>query len=393
MAAQRVTGVIWWRMGVSHYQSLYRRARGNEPKRGFTRDYLQASRVLPVMLEMFEGREPPYELTYRWGTGSDPNGRVFPAADYDENGRIEFGQFIGGVPPLPWRIGDPRTHPEITLPGDPDAPIPGAAIAQWEEGIAPLRPWLVLVQLDGDQEELHLRAYLENPPEELAEASFLRVPEALRDLMTARERVGAGAAASALPPLSFDPMDFRDPWRPAPAPGPAEGRSPAAEGPGVALPDPAPDGFGVDYRAGDEEAESSAPDPFDVDPDQRDRGTRAHHQTQNALAQILRDRGLTPRSPDGEPSFDIGWEEPDGRLVVVEVKSVIDSNAERQMRLGLGQVLRYRNVLASDEGDVAAVLALSAPPRDPRWIELCDELGIGLIWRPQLSEMLDAWLR
>jgi len=101
---------------------------------------------------------------------------------------------------------------------------------------------------------------------------------------------------------------------------------------------------------------------------------------------------LTPRSPDGEPNFDIGWQEPDGRVVVVEVKSLTDANAERQLRLGLGQVLRYRNLLESDEAEVAAVLALSAAPHDPRWIELCHELGVGLIWPPGLAEMLDAWL-
>jgi hypothetical protein len=388
MAAQRVSGVIWWRMGVSHYQSLFRRARGGEPKRGFTRDYLQASGILPTILEMFEGREPPYELTYRWGAGSDPNGRIFPAADYDENGRVEVGQFIGGVPPLPWRIGNPRTNPEITLPGDPLAPIPGAAIAQWEEQIKPLRPWLVLIQLEGNQEELHARAYLENASEELDEASFRRVPDALRRLMTARSRVGAGAAAAALPELWFEPMDFRDPWRQGLVSDPTS----EAEEPDVTPSSVVSDELGVDYRPGDEEVQSSTPEPFDVDPDQRDRGTRAHHETQNALAQILRDHGLVPRSPDGEPHFDIGWQEPDGRLVVVEVKSVTDSNMEKQMRLGLGQVLRYRNLLAANEADVVALLALSAPPRDPRWIELCEELGVGLIWRPQLGEMLDAWL-
>lgn len=388
MAAARVTGVIWWRMGISHYQSLFRRARARERKRGFTRDYLQASRILPVLLEMFEGREPPYSLTYRWGAGADPNGRIFPAADYDENGRVEVGQFIGGVPPMPWRIGDPRGNPEITLPGDPEAPIPDAAIAQWEDGIKPLKPWLTLVQLDGNQEELHLRAYLESASKELEEASLGRVPEPLRRLMTARARVGAGAASAALPELWFDPLDFRDPWRTSQL----EDRPAKADESGVAPPGDAADGFGVDYRSGDEEIQSAAPEPFDVDPDQRDRGTRAHHETQNALAQIVREHGLTPRSPQGDPNFDIGWEEPDGRLVVVEVKSVTGGNAEKQMRLGLGQVLRYRNLLASSEADVAAVLALSAPPRDARWIELCDELGVGLIWRPQLREMLDAWL-
>lgn len=375
-------------MGVSHYQSLYRRARADEPKLGFTRDYLQASRILPVLREMFEGREPPYELTYRWGTGSDPNGRIYPAADYDQNGRVDVGQFLGGVPPKPWRIGDPGYDPEITLPGDPEASIPDAAIAQWEDRIKPLKPWLAMVQLNHSQEELHLRVYLESAPAQLEEASLRRVPEELRRLMTARSRVGAGAWSAGLPNLWFDPMDFRNPWHE----GPETTASPRTQPPGGLTSSVAPDGFGADYRPGDEQIESSVPEPFDIDPDQRDKGTRAHHETQNALAAIIRARGLVPRSPDGEPSFDIAWQEPDGRLVVTEVKSVTDGNNEKQLRLGLGQVLRYRNLMAASDADVAALLALSGPPLDLRWVELCDELGVGLIWRPGLAEMLDTWL-
>lgn len=387
MALRRVTGVIWWRMGVSHYQSLFRRARADEPKLGFTRDYLQASGILPVLREMFEGREPPYELTYRWGTGIDHNGHIYPAADYDQNGRVDVGQFIGGVPPKPWQIGNPSEDPELTFPGDPQASIPSAAIAQWETGIKPLGPWLTMVQVDGSQQELHLRAYLDQPSENLAEASLRRVPEELRNLMTARARVGAGACAAELPELWFDPESFRDPWRTSGGSGPL---SPPSES---APPPPAiPSAFGTSYRPGDEEVESSAPEPFDVDPDQRDRGTRAHHETQNALAEILLARGLVPRSPNGEPNFDIAWQETDGRVVVAEVKSVTEKNIERQMRLGLGQVLRYRNLIASTGADVAALLALSGAPSDPRWVELCEELAVGLIWRPQLAEMLDAWL-
>jgi len=374
---------------MSHYQSLFRRARGDEPKSGFTRDYLQASGIRPVLLEMFENREPPYELTYEWGSGSDPNGRIFPAADYDQNGRVEVGQFIGGIPPLPWQIGDPERIPEVTLPGDPKAPIPEPARSQWIKRIKPLKPWLMMVQLEHNQGVLHLRAYLGAPTANLREASFERVPQLLRERITAPSRSAAGALASELPELWFDPDDFRDPWR-------------IEAGGEVATQDPSParrqvqiEGqrtFGADYRAGDEEVQTAAPEPFDIDPDERDRGTRAHHETQNELAEIVRARGLLPRSPSGEPNFDLAWEGEDGRLVVIEVKSITPRNAEKQMRLGLGQLLRYRNLLSTDGSDVAAVLALSGEPVDPRWTDLCGELGVGLIWRPDLTKMLEAWL-
>jgi hypothetical protein len=77
---------------------------------------------------------------------------------------------------------------------------------------------------------------------------------------------------------------------------------------------------------------------------------------------------------------------------VAEVKSVKPRNIERQLRLGLGQVLRYHSVMAESGRTVRACIALSDEPHDPRWIALCDELGIGLIWYPDLLAGLDGWL-
>ena len=114
-----------------------------------------------------------------------------------------------------------------------------------------------------------------------------------------------------------------------------------------------------------------------------DRALRGHAMTQeNALADLLRSQHLTPRSPQpGEPQFDIAWI--DGQvLFVAEVKSLTKRNEEQQLRLGLGQVLRYRNLLANDHRTVVAVLALERTPSDMRWPALCKELGVLLVWFP-----------
>lgn len=67
--------------------------------------------------------------------------------------------------------------------------------------------------------------------------------------------------------------------------------------------------------------------------------------TQNELADKLRASGVEPRSPrPDEPNFDLAWES-NGRVFVAEVKSITPRNEERQLRLGLGQVLRYRDVM------------------------------------------------
>ena len=383
MPLPKVTGVIWWRMGWSHYQSLFRRARGSEPRLGFTRDYLQASGMRDTLRDMFGG-DPPYEpLTYRWPTGDYTHGRIYAAADYDQNGRVDVGQFLGGVPPEPWRLGDPAANPVITLPGTTELSIPDEAREQWEAQIAPLEPFLLMAQLEGSTTELHIRAHVAAPSTELEAASLTNVPVALRELMTQKTQPHAGALSDALPPLWFDVSQLRTPWH-------EEGDSTG----GVVGP-PAtgwPVSVGRSYQPADETVASSPGLPFDVDPDERDRSTNAHNSSQNRLAALLEASGRVPRSSDGEPDFDLAWDEDDDTTVVVEVKSVTAKNAERQLRLGLGQVLRYRHLLRSSDRDVRAVLALSAEPPDVRWVELCASHDVGLVWLPGISPDPRDWL-
>jgi hypothetical protein len=74
------------------------------------------------------------------------------------------------------------------------------------------------------------------------------------------------------------------------------------------------------------------------------------------------------------------------------VKSITARNEERQLRLGLGQVLRYCDLLASGNAVVRSVLVTSSEPSDKRWVSLCDRLEVGLIWPPDLERALEAWL-
>jgi hypothetical protein len=160
---------------------------------------------------------------------------------------------------------------------------------------------------------------------------------------------------------------------------------PAAQPPArrqVARPPQRPTAVGVPYRR------ASAParrirraTPFSVDPDLVDRGTRAHVDTQNALSDHLQGRGLTPRSPAaGEPPYDLGWEEED-TFFIAEVKSLSPANEERQLRLGLGQLLRYAHVMRSIGIDpIQPVLAAEGEPTDLTWLNTCAELTVILTW-------------
>ena len=154
------------------------------------------------------------------------------------------------------------------------------------------------------------------------------------------------------------------------------------------IPNPSPQEIGSDYRPPDETTTVGERDPFEVDPEAVEKALRGHARTQNALAAGVKLRGKKPRSPrPGEPNYDLLWE--DGASVyVAEVKSLNLANEERQLRLGIGQVLRYKQILsrATDKA-VLAVLATERQPSDKTWLELCQALGIALVW-PEFFDSL-----
>jgi hypothetical protein len=137
--------------------------------------------------------------------------------------------------------------------------------------------------------------------------------------------------------------------------------------------------LGSAYRYADEEVAVSERDPFNIDPALVERANRSHAATQNILATYLFNKGIKPRSPQlGEPNFDIAWTE--DHVFVAEVKSLTHSNEEKQLRLGLGQVLRYQHLLMQKYTKVQAVLMIEREPSDYTWISLCESLDILLIW-------------
>lgn len=111
--------------------------------------------------------------------------------------------------------------------------------------------------------------------------------------------------------------------------------------------------------------------------DALDRATRAHAETQNALAAFVQERSLPVVKPRHgvDPAFDVGWRCAQG-LVVVEVKTVTPQNRRQQVRLGLGQVLDYRwKVSESYDESVFGVLATNVPIEDDE-AAFCAAVGI-----------------
>jgi hypothetical protein len=75
---------------------------------------------------------------------------------------------------------------------------------------------------------------------------------------------------------------------------------------------------------------------------------------------------------------------------VAEIKSLNGANVERQLRLGLGQVMQYRTMLSRSGVVAQAVLAVEHPV-DPLWIDVCSSAGVILTWPsewPRLAESI-----
>jgi hypothetical protein len=147
--------------------------------------------------------------------------------------------------------------------------------------------------------------------------------------------------------------------------------------------------LGLKYKPPRSSGNRKQPDPFTHDPEVIERGTKGHIDTQNALADFLESKGINPRRPDsksGEPRYDLAWEHDDASFVA-EVKSITRSNEERQLRLGLGQVLRYQDLLRISGWDCSTVLVAELEPADSSWKELCDHLGIELVWPGNFSSL------
>lgn len=145
------------------------------------------------------------------------------------------------------------------------------------------------------------------------------------------------------------------------------------------------DGFGVGYLFADEHQSVSEEDPWARDPSQIERSWNSHARLQNALELHARQGSAATRSPQTpiEPDFDLGLIL-DSRLIVCEVKSTSVANEEKQLRLGLGQVLRYQDRLRRlyPETEILAVLAVESPPTDPAWCDLTLAVGVTLTWPP-----------
>jgi hypothetical protein len=123
------------------------------------------------------------------------------------------------------------------------------------------------------------------------------------------------------------------------------------------------------------------------DPSERDRSTQVHRSLENWLIAKLRDSGIEPLDPAGEPYFDLAWRS-ENTLHVCEVKSSAN-NPVHQLRLGLGQILQYRHALSRAGREVVSGCILIEDDPAGSWVDLCSDLGILLFWPSRWDEVVD----
>jgi hypothetical protein len=145
--------------------------------------------------------------------------------------------------------------------------------------------------------------------------------------------------------------------------------------------------IGRNFVADDENLVPRSAAPGAPDPDLVGRGNRAHRHTRNALAAHLESLEIQPLDyTRSDPPFDLAWWK-DEALYVAEVKSITRENEEHQLRLGLGQLLRYCHLLRRRAEHVVPVLVPERMPRDPGWGELCRALNIRLAFPPDFEAL------
>jgi len=62
-----------------------------------------------------------------------------------------------------------------------------------------------------------------------------------------------------------------------------------------------------------------------------------------------------------------------------------EQNEEKQLRRNHGQVLRYRHLLSRGGKQVRAVLVAEREPSDHTWLQLCEDVGVVLVWPETLA--------
>ncbi|MDU0367623.1 HNH endonuclease signature motif containing protein [Microbacterium sp. KSW4-17] len=219
MVLKEVDAVWVWQFGLSAQKATYGRFTDNPRDRSFTKDYLQTSGPNASLLS---AKFPPSAGTgrstfnYQWPGGSTPGFTVW------SNDRLHLSWTTGLRGPAPWRLTpDPTEAGPGTFPGDPNATKQADAYTALRAFTARrISGVLVGVKLVGEDDVLHARAYIINPPPSLAFAATSLMPptvEALTTGFTKRKACqSADFTTAGASPVYFDADRNHDAWSTSP---------------------------------------------------------------------------------------------------------------------------------------------------------------------------------
>ena len=175
---------VWcWKYSVSVFKATYGRVAGGST---YSKDYLQASGECAVSLERMLAKDVNTQETdvqFVW-PGAVRAGKLFRAADYAANGRMNL-RWPKDDAPTPWRLVDaPSASTAEVLPGTPSRrATEGEADAEWERlNARGLDPFVFVVLLNDGTSDLHVRMYLASPSLGLEHAALANLPQSLQAL-------------------------------------------------------------------------------------------------------------------------------------------------------------------------------------------------------------------
>ncbi|WP_312977279.1 AAA family ATPase [Corynebacterium sp.] len=181
MVAQPVEAVWVWKFGVTPFKATYGRSLQSKSGDAYSKNYLQISgECRDLMSQVFN---VPYQtnsrrnVTYVW-----PNGSVDGNINWSVD-RLHLNWPMNQAP-QPWKlIPNPGSADSSVIPGDPTHTTQQDADAEWDAlNNQDLDPYLVAVKLHGEQDRLHLRSYLGNPPATMQWAKLDSLPSIVADV-------------------------------------------------------------------------------------------------------------------------------------------------------------------------------------------------------------------
>jgi hypothetical protein len=138
--------------------------------------------------------------------------------------------------------------------------------------------------------------------------------------------------------------------------------------------------------------DKGSPEVFTKDPAKLERALMTHIDTQNQISDIISGKGFKPLSPGKgkKPDYDIAWKSYKN-FWIVEVKSLPNGGETSQLRIGLGQLLHYKEQLRKKypKLTIRTVLALEKRPEfEEMWRSICDDSNIVFCYGPEFRALI-----